>query len=880
MTRSTRNKVNDTLAPKLILKIFTLLGEALVLVGKPFYRVLSYLLIALLSIYYITGYLFRGIFKEVSNKYFIIKSFFKKKPHKTKKSGLIYPGSKVEKYKTFLKSQALILGSWFLHTLRRFRELTLTKLPKLYKIKIILRITRISAFVSAVRIPKLKLLLATTLFVLLASSSGIYGFWSIILYDLPQPHELTSRDIEVSTKIYDRNDVLLYNIYKDQNRTPVKLSRIPAHVRLATIAVEDAEFYNHPGISLRGIARAMVKAVREDKITGGSTITQQLVKNAFLTPEKTLTRKLKEIVLAVKVENEFTKDEILEMYLNEVAYGGTAYGIQEASQVYFDKDVDQLSLGQAALLAGLPKSPTKYSPFGSNPEAAHQRKREVLRLMQVNGYINEEQKQIASQEKIVFSNNVVGIKAPHFVMYIRQILSEKYGEDVVSQGGLTVKTTLNYEIQKLTEEIVREEIESLDRLNVGNGAAIVMDTQSGDILAMVGSKNYFDTQEDGNVNLTTALRQPGSSIKVVNYAYALENGYTPLSIIKDSIETFNVSGLPPYTPRNYDGKFRGNLTLRSALAESRNVPAVKVLNSYGVGKMIEQGRKMGITTWVNPSDFGLSLTLGGGEVTLIDLAKTYATIANYGTKTNAQSILKVTNYQGEVLETGECQLEKETPLVAEVSADSAFKCEQEQVLDPRVAYMLIDILRDNRARSPAFGSNSLLVVPNHPDIAVKTGTSNGLRDNLTVGFNQDYLVAVWVGNNDNSPMSRVASGVSGATPIWNKTMSALLANKTNRDWAVPEGLIQLPICNSTNSLACEGCFTAMEWFLEENRPSLACNPEYIKQKNEEKSGADEAEQETPDAEEEDEEGSQRSNRGLERLREFREIFRNNRGNRP
>jgi 1A family penicillin-binding protein len=662
---------------------------------------------------------------------------------------------------------------------------------------------------------------------------GSYFFWKNILYDLPSPEKLTERKIPVSTKIHDRNGVLLYNIYKDENRTPIKLEEVPLHARLSTLAIEDAEFYQHPGFSVRGIIRAAIKNYKEGELTGGSTITQQLVKNTLLTPEKTLERKLKEVVLSVMVEFAYSKDEILEMYLNEVSYGGTAYGIQEAARVYFGKDVDKLTLGEAALLAGLPKSPTQYSPFGQNPEISSERQKEVLNLMVINGYITENQQIKAEEENIQFSPNRINIKAPHFVMYVREILENKYSKEVVESGGLTVITTLDYRIQKLAEKVVADEVANLSNLNVGNGASLVLNPKTGEVLAMVGSKDYFDIEQDGNVNVTLRPRQPGSSIKIVNYAHALSNQYTAATILKDTPITYNIEGQKPYTPKNYDGKFRGHLTLRSAFAESRNVPAVKVLESYGVANMIGMGQKMGITTWINPENYGLSLTLGGGEIKLIDLAQAYSTVANYGNKVQINPILKVTNIEGKVLEENKCspatiksRFNVVDTLVKPAKAQES--CVGEQILDSRVAYILIDILKDAIARTPAFGSSSLLNIPGHKEVAVKTGTSNDLRDNLAIGFNQDYLVAVWVGNNDNAPMSRIASGITGATPIFNKIMSALLAEKNSSDWIIPDGLVKLRVCKYTGTLPCEGCPTYFEWFLEENTPTKSCNPDLIK----------------------------------------------------
>ena len=645
------------------------------------------------------------------------------------------------------------------------------------------------------------------------------AFYFFIIKDMPSPRQLSSRTPEVSTKIYDRNGNLLYKIYKDKNRTIIPLTQIPESVRLATLAAEDAEFYSHPGFSIRGIFRAVVRDIKTGSIQGGSTITQQLVKNALLSPEKTLTRKIRELILSIQIETIYTKDQIFEMYLNEVSYGGTAYGIEEASKSYFGKSVENLDLAEAALLAGLPKSPTTFSPFGSNPELAFERQREILHLMVVNKYITQEQALAAAEEKLHFISKKTEIKAPHFVMYVRQLLVDKYGEEVVEKGGLEVTTSLDLPIQEASEQIVRNEVDRLKGLRVGNGATLTINPQTGEILSMVGSKDYFDVENDGNVNVLTSVRQPGSSIKVVNYAYALSNGFTLSSIIDDSPITFYTPGTTPYTPVNYDGRYLGPVSLRSALAQSRNIPAVKILASYGVTKMIDQGQKMGITTWTNPANYGLSLTLGGGGVTALDLSRVYSTLANSGKRPDLISILEVKNYKGQVLE-------KNTP-------------ESVQVVDARVAFLLTDILKDNNARAPEFGYNSYLVVKNHPEVAVKTGTSNDLRDNWTVGYNQNYLVLTWVGNNDNSPMSRVASGVTGASPIWNKIMTVILNNQPSIDWNAPRGVSKINICSATGTLPCDACPTKQEWFLDENRPTRRCVVERdTKQKPEQKNKND------------------------------------------
>ncbi len=753
-------------------------AEGLILVGKPFYFILSRLIIGVLFLLFVTGRSIRLLFTPGRPAGKIERPKARPKPVKLPKLKTLF---KLE----WLKILLLELKVW---TKVKSIFLKPVKPTKGARLRLKLR---------------LELIIPLTFILIL-----FFSFYLFILRGLPTPRDLTVREPEVSTKIYDRNGNLLYKIYKDKNRTIVPLSEVPPHVRMATLAAEDAEFYNHPGFSLRGILRALLSDARTGQLQGGSTITQQLVKNALLTPEKTLARKIKEVIISIGVEATYTKDQILEMYLNEVSFGGTAYGIEEAARQYFGKAVKDLSLAEAAFLAGLPKSPTLYSPFGQNPDLAFARQKEVLNLMVVNKFITTEQKTAAENEKLTFVANKTEIKAPHFVMYIRQILVDKYGEDMVEKGGLEVTTSLDVPMQEVSEKIVYSEVEKLKNLHVGNGAALVINPATGEILAMVGSKDYFDIAGDGNVNVLTRQRQPGSSIKLINYAYALSHGYTPASVINDSPITYVIPGTIPYSPVNYDGQFVGNVSLRSALAQSRNIPAVKVLASYGVAKMIEQGQKMGITTWDDPGQYGLSLTLGGGAVKAIDLAKAYATVANYGQKPDFMPILQIKDYKGRILE-------KNSPHLSD------------EVLDSRVAFQLIDILKDNAARAPEFGSSSYLVVKDHPEVAVKTGTSNDLRDNWTVGFNQNYLVLTWVGNNDNSPMSRIASGVTGASPIWNKIITSLLLNQASVDWKAPDGLSKVNICSITGTLPCNSCPTRLEWFLDEDKPNKSCTPEQI-----------------------------------------------------
>ncbi len=638
----------------------------------------------------------------------------------------------------------------------------------------------------------------------------IFGSFSFsIFYGLPNPNKLITRDQAVSTKIYDRYGQLLYKIYRNQNRTLVQLKEIPLYLVQATIAVEDAEFYHHHGFSWKAILRAALKNLEGDKLYGGSTITQQLVKNALLTPERTWRRKIKEIVLSLLVESKFSKDEILQMYLNEVSYGGAAYGVEEAAQLYLNKSAKDLTLAQAALLAGLPASPTTFSPFGSHPELAKERQEFVLYRMKQEGFITEEERKKAVEETIRLAPLRTDIKAPHFVMYIKEILAEKYGERVVEEGGLEVKTSLDLYLQEEVEKIVKNEVNQLINLHITNGSALVTNPQTGEILAMVGSKDYFDKEIDGNVNVTLSSRQPGSSIKPINYAVALQNGFTPATILSDTPITYQVAGQPPYSPKNYDNRFHGNIPLRIALASSYNIPAVKVLSAFGVERMIDLGEKMGITTWADRSRFGLSLTLGGGEVKMIDMAVVYGTLANLGNQVDLNPILEVKNYKGEILQ--------KTPQ----------EVKKEKVLEATVTYLLTDILSDNIARTPAFGSNSWLNIKDHPSVAVKTGTTQNLRDNWTIGYTPDFVVTVWVGNNDNSPMSYVASGVTGASPIWNKIMTFLIKDLPNKAFPPPEELVKVEICPLTATLPCEGCGGKWEYFISGTEPKVHCSPEKI-----------------------------------------------------
>lgn len=659
--------------------------------------------------------------------------------------------------------------------------------------------------------------------------AGTGMIYTLVFQDLPNPEELVLKDPRVTTRILDRNGEVLFRLYEDENRTLVRLSEIPLSAIQATIAIEDKDFYNHHGFSIRGISRAIVTnfSGENESIHGGSTLTQQLVKNRLLTSEKSYIRKAKELILAVMVENRYTKGEILEMYLNQVAYGGTTYGIEEAAMQYFGKHARQLTLAESALIAGLPKAPSVYSPFGANPGMAKERQKEVLRRMTEDGYISAASAEKAITEELRFRHEMVDIKAPHFVMYVKKLLAEQYGDEVLHNGGLIIQTSLDLKMQDQVQEIVSQEISKLNRLNINNGAALVTNPQTGEILAMVGSANYFDFENDGQVNVTIRPRQPGSSIKPLTYALGLENGLLTTTRIDDRPITFNVAGSKPYSPQNYDGRFHGRVTVREALASSYNVPAVKLLALLGVDKLLQKGKQLGISTWEDVNRFGLSLTLGGGEVLMTDMATMYGVFANHGNRVSLNPILKITDYHGKELYYNHCALDSPKTLNSYDSPNSSGSknCddEVEPVLDPGVAYIITSILSDNEARTPAFGPMSTLVIPNQ-DVAVKTGTTNNLRDNWTIGYTSDRVVAVWVGNNNNTPMSYVASGITGASPIWNQIMRRQLNPDQPHHFEIPGNVALIPICNSTRQPACNWCQnTKDELFLIGTEPRSYCN---------------------------------------------------------
>ena len=651
-----------------------------------------------------------------------------------------------------------------------------------------------------------------------------------LLKDIPSPAKLIKKPAPQSTKILDRNQKLLYEVYSEYRRTPIPFETIPQDVKNATIAIEDKNFYHHHGLDTLAIIRATFNTLRGKGLEGGSTITQQLVKNSLLSDtRRTITRKIKEAVLSIATELTYSKDQILELYLNHAPYGGTVYGIETASQTYFGKPAKDLNLSESALLAGLPQSPTRYSPFGAKPELAINRQHEVLRRMFEEGFINQDQYEQAKVTKLNFAKKNIVINAPHFALMVRDQLVQKYGEELVNLGGLVVTTTLDLDLQNYVQASLSAELKKIQKLKISNGAALITKPNTGEIISLVGSKDYYDNEIDGQVNIATALRQPGSSIKPLNYATGLLLGWPTSLVYLDVPTCFNVAGQKIYCPKNYDNSFRGPVSLRQSLASSLNIPAVKQLALNGLDSFIATASAMGISTWTDSSKYGLSLTLGGGEVTMFDLAKSFGTFANQGVTTPLISVLKVQTYDGQTLE--ETDTEKIGNLVSVLPEDwttfwsnqalskNLITSEPKVTLPKEVTFIISDILSDNGARSATFGTSSSLVIPGHT-VSVKTGTTNDLKDNWTIGYTPDYLAVTWVGNNDNTSMSYVASGVTGASPIWNTIMKKVLKEVKDKPLAKPDGITNFQVCNTTGLLAQEEnqCESHSEYFIKDVLP--------------------------------------------------------------
>lgn len=662
------------------------------------------------------------------------------------------------------------------------------------------------------RISKLKLwsLVATGCFIGLI---GIVLFIGILFAwyakDLPRPDKV-KRSEGLTTVILDRNGQNLYDIFQEQNRIYVKWEDIPQYLKDATVAIEDKNFYKHQGLSTSGIIRAMVSTVLFRGMQGGSTLTQQLVKNVLLTSERTLPRKMKEAILAIQIERKYTKDEILQMYLNEAPYGGTAVGVEAAAEYYFGKPAKNLDLVESVILAGLPQAPSRYSPFLGEQKAYAGRAIQVLRRMREDGYISTEQETEARKdlESVGLAAANEGLRAPHFVAYVKELLEKKFGVKTVESGGLRVTTTLDWALQEKAQTIVKEEVEKAKRLQVGNGAAVVLDPKTGEILAMVGSKDYAASESGGfkyNV-VTQGLRQPGSAIKPITYAAAFKKGYTAATMLMD-LDTKYPSGdpaKPEYNPKNYDNKFRGPVQLRFALANSINTIAVKVSALVGVRDILQVASDMGISTLEPTSDnvkrLGLSLTLGGGEVTLLDLTSAFGVFATGGLRQDLMAILKVEDKNGKIL--------------FEHKSSSASR-----VLPADVAYLVSNILSDNDARKEVFGLNSYLNIAGKT-VAAKTGTTDDKHDNWTVGYTPYAVVGTWVGNNDNSPMHpSLASGATGAAPIWNRIMREIVMSKPDEPFIRPDTIIEVEVDAMAGGLPVASRPTRKELFIKGTEPT-------------------------------------------------------------
>jgi len=585
--------------------------------------------------------------------------------------------------------------------------------------------------------------------------------------DLPNPNQLINREIVQSTKIYDRTgENILYEIHGDQKRTLISLSDLPEYVKKAPIAIEDKNFYKHGGFSVWAMFRTAITNVLYNRTAGGSTLTQQFIKNAVLTPEKKITRKIKELVLAYRLEQKFSKDEILQMYLNEIPYGSNAYGIEAASQKYFGKHAKDINLQEAATLAALTQSPSRYSPYGPNKDILLSRKDYVLTLMQEQGYISEEEAKIAKETPIEFREPDNNMTSPHFVMYIKDILAEKYGEKMIEQEGLKIYTTLDLYKQKIAEEVIKEKTENYQEKYGANNAALVsIDPKTGQILAMVGSRDYFDDSIDGQVNIATRLRQPGSSMKPIVYAASFIKGYTPNTILYDVVTNFSTDPANPYEPHNYNGQELGPVTIRKALAGSLNIPAVKTIYLTGVNNVIDLAETMGYSTLYPRNRFGLALVLGGAEVKLLEHVNAYSAFARDGQISPIVSILKVEDKDGKILE--------------------EYKPESKKVLESQIARMINSVLSDNEARSYIFGEKNYLNLGERP-VGAKTGTTNDYHDAWTIGYTPSLATGVWVGNSNNDKMKGAADGSVVAAPIWHDYMSKVLGNTPIESFKEPD----------------------------------------------------------------------------------------------
>jgi penicillin-binding protein 1C len=609
-------------------------------------------------------------------------------------------------------------------------------------------------------------------------TTGLLLIW-VSTFQIPSLDTIEERKVSQSTKIYDNTGkILLYDVYQNTKRTIVPFDQISQHIKDATISIEDKDFYIHHGFKPTAFLRAiLVNALSGGFSQGGSTITQQVVKNSLLTGDKSFfggpARKLKEIVLALKLDRTIPKKEILSIYLNENPYGGSIYGVEEASEAFFGKTANDLDIAESAYLGAIPQAPSYYSPYGQHLKELDSRKNLVLKEMLNDGKITQSEYKQAVDEKVQFiPQSSKGIKAPHFVMFVKDYLEKKYGADVLEQGGLKVTTTLNYDWQAKAELIAKQYADSNEKnFNGSNDAFVALDPKTGGILTMVGSRDYFDTKIDGQFNVTTAHRQPGSTFKPFVYAEAFIKGYTPSTVLFDVQTQFAAKCAPDnftsenncYSPGNYDDQFRGPMTLRDALAQSINVPSVKVLYLAGVRDSVDLAENMGIQSLGDPNTYGLTLVLGGGEVSLLDMTSAYGVFATEGVRNQYTPILKVEDKNGKILE--------------------EIKSHPSQVLDPEIAREISDILNDNIARIPLYGANSLIYFPGR-DFAVKTGTTNNYKDAWIIGYTPSVVVGTWAGNNDNTPMAKKVSGLIVA-PMWRAFVDEILKDIPNEQFTNP-----------------------------------------------------------------------------------------------
>lgn len=654
---------------------------------------------------------------------------------------------------------------------------------------------------------------------------GAIAFFSLFIYleqTLPDPQSIAARKITESTKIYDRTgQVLLYDIHGEEKRTVIPWDQIPAAAKNATLAAEDNTFYSHGGFDIKSILRSLWIDLRTFSFSqGGSTITQQLVGNALIGRQKTILRKIKELVLSVEVDRRYSKDEIFWMYLNQIPYGSNAYGIQAAARTFFGKDAKDLTINESAILASLIQAPSYYSPYGSHTSELITRKNTVLAKMKNLGFITGQEYQQAVTEKPVFKTSVERIIAPHFVIMVKDYLEKKYGADAVENGGFTVTTTLDANLQTIAEDSVAKYAAiNRQRYQANNAALVSLDPKTGDVWALVGSANYFDTANEGNFNVAIdgPGRQPGSSFKPFAYAAAFSKGYPDSTMLYDLKTEFNPLcpptatqdkdqyGLACYHPQNYDGKFRGPVSFRQALQESLNVPSVKVLYLAGIQDTISLAQQMGITTLTDPSRYGLSLVLGGAEVHPIDMVSAYGTFANDGVHNPWRIVLNVKDANGNVLEEAQDQ--------------------SHRVLTPQIARLMDNVLSDNNARAPEFGYNSSLYIPGY-DVAAKTGTTQDNRDAWVVGFSPSIATVVWTGNNNNSPMTRQGAGISASGPLWNTFMSKALANFPNNTFPKPDPVSAPKIMLDGNTNDNTGQYHDILYYVDRNNPlgSIPSNP--------------------------------------------------------